>query len=367
LRVGFVSSDLRNHPMVALSLEFWERIDRQRIEAFAYGIEPEDRGLVGRRATAAFEHFVDASSDTTEALAQRIRDDRIAVLIDLNGFTKYAREGLFPLRPAPVQVNFMGFQGTLGAPWYDWILVDRFGAPESMQWAYVEKLLYGPVCSFPSDTRRTPHGPPPSRAECGLPDSGFVFCCFNNTYKLLPDVFAIWMRLMRAVPGSILWLLDAADEAKRNLRREMERAGVSAGRVVFAPRVALEAHLARIAAADLFLDTFPYGAHTTANDALLVGLPVVTCAGDTLASRIAGSQLDAIGLPELITSSFAEYESLALRLARDPAALAELRRRLRANRLTHPLFDIARYTRDYEDALFRAWEAYAGPEDSGAQ
>jgi protein O-GlcNAc transferase len=363
LRVGFVSSDLRHHPMVALSLEFWERIDRQRIEAFAYGIEPEDRGPIGRSVAAAFEHFVDVSGDSNAAIAQRIREDRIAVLIDLNGYTRHARDALFALRPAPVQINFMGYQGTLGADWYDWILVDRFGAPERMHWAYAEKLLYGPTCSFPSDTRRAPHGRRPSRAECGLPESGFVFCCFNNTYKLLPDVFALWLRLMRAVPGSVLWLLDAADEARQNLRREMERAGVAADRVVFAPRVSIDLHLARVAVADLFLDTFPYGAHTTANDALLVGVPVVTRAGDTLASRIAGSQLHAIGLPELVTSSFAEYESVALRLAQHPAELAALRERLAANRRTHPLFDIARYTRDYEDALIRAWEAYAGARD----
>jgi predicted O-linked N-acetylglucosamine transferase (SPINDLY family) len=204
-----------------------------------------------------------------------------------------------------------------------------------------------------------------SRAECGLPESGFVFCCFNNAYKILPDVFAIWMRLLQAVPGSWLWLLEASDEAQRNLRREAQRAGVAAERLVFAPKVPPEKHLARIAAADLQIDTFPYGAHTTANDALLVGLPVLTCAGETLASRICGSHLHAIGLPELVTSSFADYEALALRLARHPAALAALRQRLAANRDTYPLFDMARYTRDFEDSLLRIWHEHTGTASSG--
>ena len=360
LRVGFVSSDFRDHPMVALSLEYWERIDRQRFETFAYGIEPEDKGPAGQSVARAFEHFVDVSMDTDAVIVKRIRNDRIAILIDLNGYTKGSREAIFAQRPAPVQINIIGYAGTLGADWYDYIYVDRFGAPEDMQWAYVERLFYGPQCTFPSDTRRAPRGPPPSRAECGLPDSGFVFCCFNNAYKILPDVFAIWMRLLHAVPGSCLWLLGAAEEARQNLRREVERAGVAVERVVFAPRVPPAKHLARIAAADLVVDTFPYGAHTTANDALLVGVPLVTCAGETLASRIAGSQLHAIGLPELVTTNFADYEALALRLAQHPAELAALRQRLAANRHTHPLFDMARYTRDFEDGLLRIWQEYAG-------
>jgi predicted O-linked N-acetylglucosamine transferase (SPINDLY family) len=365
LRVGFVSTDFREHPMVHVSLEFWERIDRHRIETFAYAIEPEDKGPFGQRAARAFEHFADISGESTPAIVQRIRNDRIAILIDLNGDTKNARPQIFAQRPAPIQLNFLGFPGTLGAPWYDYIVADAFGAPLSMQWAYAERLLHLPHCSYPSDTRRAPRGPAPSRAECGLPETGFVFCCFNNAYKILPDVFAIWMRLLAAAPGSCLWLFDAADEARQNLRREARRAGVAGERLLFAPRAALAAHLARIAAADLVIDTFPYGAHTTANDALLAGVPVLTCAGETLASRIAGSQLHAIGLPELVTSSFTDYEALALRLARHPAELAALRGRLAANRHTHPLFDMARYTRDYEDALLRIWQEHTGAPPSG--
>src|SRR5208337_4767460 len=190
---------------------------------------------------------------------------------------------------------------------------------------------------------------------CGLPEEGFVFCCFNNAYKILPEVFAIWMRLLAKLPGSVLWLLEASAEAAENLRREAQAAGIAPDRLIFAPRLPVAAHVARNAAADLFLDTYPYGAHTTANDALLAGLPLVTCVGDTLVSRIAGSQLAAIGLPELITTNFADYEAQALKLATQPLLLKDLRHRLAANRQTYPLFDMDRYARDFEHAMARVW------------
>ena len=261
-------------------------------------------------------------------------------------------------RPAPIQINSIGFPGTLGDDCYDFILVDRFGAPEAMQPFYTERLWHMPHASYPSDTVRAPQGPPPSRAECGLPERGFVFCCFNKSFKILPDVFEIWMRLLHAVPGAVLWLLASDAESSANLRREAAAAGVDPARLVSAPKVSQEEHLARHAAADLLLDTFPYGAHTTTNDALLAGLPVLTCVGETLVTRLAGSQLHAIGLPELVTDNFTDYEALALHLAREPQALAELRARLAANRRTYPLFDMAGYTRDFEDGLEAIWRDY---------
>ena len=215
-----------------------------------------------------------------------------------------------------------------------------------------------PHAVYPSDTARLPAAPAPSRAACGLPEHGFVFCCFNNAYKILPEVFALWMRLLGAIPGSVLWLLETSAEAKENLRREAHRAGVDPQRLIFAPRVGVGEHVARNAAADLFLDTYPYGAHTTANDALLAGLPLLTCAGEALVGRIAGSQLAAIGLPELITTGFAEYEALAVKLATQPGLLKGYRERLAANRRTTPLFDMARYARDFEDAMQRIWAEY---------
>jgi predicted O-linked N-acetylglucosamine transferase (SPINDLY family) len=284
----------------------------------------------------------------------------MGILFDLNGYTRNARPAIFALRPAPLQINAIGFQATLGTTWHDYILTDRFSLPESLQRFYTERALYMPHMLYPSDTTRLPAGPPPSRAACALPEHAFVFCCFNNTYKILPEVFAIWMRLLAAVRGSVLWLLETSAEAKQNLRQEATRAGIDAQRLLFAPRVGVGEHVARNAAADLFLDTYPYGAHTTANDALLAGLPLLTCVGETLVSRIAGSQLTAVGLPELITESFAEYEELALELARRPALLKSYRERLAANRDTTPLFDMARYARDFEDAMERIWAEHRG-------
>jgi predicted O-linked N-acetylglucosamine transferase (SPINDLY family) len=322
---------------------------------FLYSLRASDANPFERRARAAFEHFVEASELSVTALAQRIREDRIGILIDRNGYTLNAREALFALRPAPIQVNCIGFPGTLGAPWYDYIFTDRFSLPEQLKGFYTERPLYMPHMAFPSDTTRRPAGPAPSRSACGLPERGFVFCCFNNAYKILPEVFAIWMRLLAATPGSVLWLLEPGAQAQVNLRREAQAAGVDPARLLFAPRVGVSEHVARNAAADLFLDTYPYGAHTTANDALLAGLPLLTCVGETLASRIAGAQLAAIGLPELITRSFAEYEALALKLAREPELLAGYRARLAANRHRSPLFDMTRYARDFEALMLETW------------
>jgi predicted O-linked N-acetylglucosamine transferase (SPINDLY family) len=328
---------------------------------FAYSLRPDDDNPFQRRAKVAFEHFADVSQDSVTEIAQRIREERIAILIDRNGYTLNAREGIFPLRPAPIQINCIGFPGTLGAPWYDYIFTDRFSLPEPLQRFYTERPLYMPHMAFPSDTTRLAAGAPPSRAACGLPEDRFVFCCFNSSYKILPQIFAIWMRLLAAVPNSVLWLLETSAEVRSNLQAEAQRAGIEPARIVFAPVVPVGEHVARNAAADLFLDTYPYGAHTTANDALLAGLPVITCAGETLVSRIAGSQLTAIGLPELITTRFADYEALALKLATHPGLLKSYRHRLAANRRTTPLFDMARYARDFEDAMLRAWDELGTP------
>jgi predicted O-linked N-acetylglucosamine transferase (SPINDLY family) len=358
LRIGFASADLREHPVIHLEIEHWERIDRARFETFAYGLRATDPGPIGRRVARAFEHFADVSGESTGQIHRRIRADGIAILFDLNGYTAGGDSRLMGLRPAPIQINAIGFPGTLGVDWYDYIQVDRFGAPEAMQPFYTERLWHMPHASYPSDTTRAPQGPPQSRAECGLPEQGFVFCCFNKSFKILPAVFAIWMRLLHAVPGSVLWLLGGEAEAMANLRREVSAAGVDPARLIFAAKVPQQAHLARHAAADLLLDTFPYGAHTTTNDALLAGLPVLTCTGQTLVTRLAGSQLHAIGLPELVTGDFAAYEAMALNLAREAPKLAALRARLAANRHTQPLFDMARYTRDFEDGLQAIWRDF---------
>jgi predicted O-linked N-acetylglucosamine transferase (SPINDLY family) len=361
LRVGFVSSDFRDHPVAYLLTECCERIDRTRTETFAYSLVPENKSVFGQRVARAFEHFADLAAKPAEAIARRIRGDGIDVLFDLNGYTTHSKSEIFVLRPAPVQISWLGYLGTLGAEWYDYVLTDRVACPPELQPYFTERFLYLPDCYCPSDTRR-PVGPQaPSRAACGLPETGLVFCCFNNSYKILPAVFDVWMRLLASVLGSTLWLAPGNATASTNLRREAAARGIDPARLIFAPRVSLAEHLARHVHADLLLDTAPYNAGTTANDALFMGVPVLTCAGETMAGRVAGSQLHAIGLPELVTTGLAEYGALALELAREPARLRDCRERLRANRPTYPLFDMARFARTLEDLLHAAWENRSVP------
>ncbi len=355
LRLGFVSSDFRDHPTTHLLIDCWERLDRARFETFGYALLPAEDSVLGARVARAFDRFASVGHDAPAAIARRIRDDRIDILIDLNGYTMHARPEVFALRPAPVQINWLGYLGTTGARWYDHVLTDRFATPDEQQVFFTERFLAMPHCLFPSDPRRS-IAATPARSACGLPDHGMVFCCFNTPYKILPPVFDVWMRLLAQVPGSTLWLSPGYAVACANLQREAAARSVDPQRLVFAPRVDLPEHRARHMHADLFLDTSPYNAGTTANDALFMGVPVLTCSGETMASRIAGSQLQAIGLPELVTDSLAAYEAMALRLAREPATLAALRERLAANRHTHPLFDMARYTRDFEALLLRTWD-----------
>jgi predicted O-linked N-acetylglucosamine transferase (SPINDLY family) len=280
------------------------------------------------------------------------------LLIDLNGYTTHAKSELFALRPAPVQLSWLGYLGTLGAPWYDYVITDRFVTPPATQVFFSERFAYLPECYCPSDTKRPVAVPAPDRAACRLPETGFVFCCFNNSYKILPAMFDVWMRLLRAVPGSVLWLAPGSKTAAANLRREAAARSVDPVRLVLAPRVDLPEHLARHSHADLFLDTMPYNAGATANDALFMGVPVLTCVGETMASRVAASQLNAIGLPELVTTGLADYEALALTLAGEPSLLQGYRARLSANRATHPLFDMARFTQALDDLLLAAWESH---------
>jgi protein O-GlcNAc transferase len=276
--------------------------------------------------------------------------------VDLQGYTKGCRPGIFAQRAAPVQVNYLGYPGTMGAPYMDYIIGDRMVIPPEQHSCYSEKVVYLPDCYQANDSRRgiAPHIP--TRAQAGLPEEGFVFCCFNNNHKINPRVFGIWMRLLQEVEESVIWLLEDNPVAARNLRREAERRGVAPGRVVFAPRVKMEEHLARHRLADLFLDTLPYNAHVTASDALWVGLPVLTCLGHTFAGRVAASLLQAVGLPELITRSWEEYEALALKLAADGDRLADIRARLARNRTTQPLFDTERFRRHIEAAYATMWE-----------
>jgi len=353
LRIGYLGADFRSHALANLLTEVIERHDRARFEVFGYSFGPDDRSAARARFERAFDHFFDVRAETPAASVQRIRNDGIAILFDTSGHVIYARGEIFAARAAPIQINCIGFPGTLGADYYDYILTDRFVSPPGQQVHFAERFMYLPHCYMPGDTRR-PIGAAPNRAQCGLPQAGFVFCCFNGSYKMQPAVFDIWMRLLRDVPQSVLWLLDTDPLARANLEREARQRSVAPERLVFAPRMPVAEHLARHGVAHLFLDTFPCNAHTTTNDALFAGLPVVTCAGETFASRVSGSHLHAIGLPELVTHSLADYEALALRLAREPDTLAEFRNRLRVNRKTHPLFDTIGYTRALEELLLHA-------------
>jgi predicted O-linked N-acetylglucosamine transferase (SPINDLY family) len=358
IRIGYLSADFRVHAMAQLIVELIERHDRSAFEVTGYSIGPDDGSDMRKRLEIAFDHFVDLRSYDDGAAAERIHGDNIDILIDITGYTRYGRTRILAFHPAPVQVNLPGFPGTLGAEFIDYIIADPFVVPSDHQQFYAEKLVHLPYSYQPNDTKREISERTPSREECGLPPKGFVFCCFNNTYKITAAMFDVWMRLLLAVPGSILWLFEANALATENLRSHAAACGVDPARVIFGPKLDLATHLARYRLADLFLDTLPYNAHTTGSDALWLGLPILTCTGATYAGRVGGSLLRAAGLPELITSSLDSYAGLALQLACAPDRLVNLRRRLSSNRSSLPLFDMRRYTRDLETAFSEMWEIW---------
>jgi predicted O-linked N-acetylglucosamine transferase (SPINDLY family) len=357
LRIGYVSSDFYDHATAYLIAELIERHDRDRFEIHGYSYGPDPGGAMRARLVSAFDRFTDIDALAHRDAAARIRADDIDILVDLKGHTHRARPKILAFRPAPVQVNYLGFPGTMGAPFIDYIVADDFIVPRDRQTLYAEKLAYLPDCYQPNDTRRE-IAAAPSRAECGLPAQGFVFCAFNNSFKITPAFFAIWMRLLHQVPGSVLWLLESNALVRRNLGAAAVAAGLDPGRLVFAPILPHGQHLARHRHADLFLDTLPCNAHTTASDALWAGLPVLTCVGETFAGRVAGSIVRAAGLSELVASSPRDYEALALALAREPARLADIRSRLGAGRASLPLFDIAKRTHDLEALYARMAEIW---------
>jgi predicted O-linked N-acetylglucosamine transferase (SPINDLY family) len=357
LRIGYLSGDFREHASATLFSELFELHDRKRFEVIGYSQGPDDRSPERARLIRAFDRFVDVSGISYNDAAAAIFADRIDILVDLKGHTELARLETLALRPAPVQVTYLGYPGTTGADFIDYAVVDRIVAPPEEASNFSEQLIHLPA-SYQVNDRKRPLPETGSRRELGLPDGAFVFCCFNASYKIVPDVFAAWMRLLRAVPGSVLWLLENNPWVVRNLCSEASRSGIPPDRLVFTPRASHEQHLARAGAADLFLDTFPCNAHTTASDVLWVGLPVLTCAGTTFASRVGASLLNAVGLPELVTHSMSDYEALAVRLARNPDELAGLRDRLRRNRSTAPLFDTPSFVRHLETAYLRIWDTY---------
>ncbi len=356
LRIGYLSGDFHDHATSRLLVEVLERHDRTRFEVFLYSYGPDDGSAMRQRVERSSEHFVELREVSQRASAERIRADRIDILVDLKGYTFGCRVETLAYRPAPVQVNYLGFPGSLGATFYDYIVGDPVVTPLDLADDFSERIAQLPHSYQPNDRSR-PLPPAPQRSECGLPEQGFVFCCFNNTYKITPRMFDLWCRLLNRVPGSVLWLLEANLQAKSNLLREAGARGIGPERIVFAPSLPQPAHLARLQLADLVLDTLPYNAHTTASDALWVGVPVVTCPGETFASRVAASLLAAAGLSETTVATLQDYESLAVALARDAARYRALRARLREARASCALFDADRYARDLEALLTRMHEA----------
>jgi predicted O-linked N-acetylglucosamine transferase (SPINDLY family) len=356
IRIGYLSSDFQDHATSLLLVEMLEMQDRARFDVLAYSYGADDGRMMRRRLETAFDDFLDVAGLTDLAAATAIFDDKIDILVDLKGYTLNARTGILMLHPAPIQVNYLGFPGTLGSDICDYIVTDRFMTPPASAADYSESFAYMPHSYHPHG-RRSAVGPAPGRAEMGLPATGFVFCCFNQHYKFTPEMFSLWCRLLALVPGSVLWLIDS-DEARGNLRNEALRRGVDPQRLIFAPDMAQSGHLARLQLADLVLDTAPCGAHTTASDALWAGVPVVTCPGETFASRVAGSLLHATGLAELIAANLDGYFDLALDLATNPRRLDALRASLQGNRATCALFDVAGYTADLEHIYEIMWRRY---------
>jgi predicted O-linked N-acetylglucosamine transferase (SPINDLY family) len=358
LRIGYLSADFRAHAVASLSVELFEKHDRERFEVFGYSLGPNDASPMRRRLVDAFDQFVDIHDRSYTDGAKQIAADSIDILVDLTGYTKHARTQILALRPATIQVNYLGYPGTMAAPFVDYVVVDDFVVPPDQQPFFTEKLVYLPGC-YQVNSRREVSPQTPSRASCGLPENAFVFGAFNSSHKISPSVFEVWMEFLKSIPGSVLWLVEKNCLAPANLRRHAEDCGVSPERLIFAPRIASSEHLARHRLIDLFLDTFPYNGHTTTSDALWAGCPVVTIAGATFASRVAGSLLRAVDLPELVTHTLDEYRGLALRLAQDRARLADLRARLEVRRASAALFDSTAFTRNLEAAFTTMYEIHS--------
>jgi protein O-GlcNAc transferase len=329
LHIAYLSGDFHRHATGFLMAGLFERHDRAAFEVTGISFGPDDGSAMRARLAGGFDRFLDLASESEDAIARRVADLGVDIAVDLKGHTKGNRFGIFARRPAPLQVSYLGYPGTTGADFIDYVIADDIVLPLDQQPFWSERIVHLPGCYQINDAQRRIAARTPGRAECGLPETGFVFCCFNNNYKIAPPVFAIWMRLLQQVPGSVLWLYRDNADAERRLCALAAAAGVDPARLIFARALPLEEHLARHAAADLFLDTLPVNAHTTASDALRAGLPLVTCRGGSFVARVAASLLAALGLNELVTDSLEDYAALALDLARDPDRLAQLRERLR--------------------------------------
>lgn len=331
----------------------FESHDRSRFELFAFSFGPDGNDEITKRVRNSFDHFIDVRKLSDRAIAVYARELNIDIAIDLKGFTQNSRPGIFSERAAPIQINYLGFPGTMGAPYIDYIIADEYIIPAKNEHLYVEKVIRMPHCYQPNDNKRQILKSKQNRSDHNLPSDSFVLCSFNNNYKITPKVFSVWMRLLIGFPNSVLWLLKDNSTAENNLRQEAKDRGVDPDRLVFAPRVFPAEHLARHFCADLFVNTYPCNAHTTASDSLWSELPLVTCSGNSFASRVAGSLLTTIGLPELITHNLTDYEQKIISLMSNNDYLLDIKQRLKCQKFQSPLFDTQRFTRDFELLLIK--------------
>jgi protein O-GlcNAc transferase len=354
IRIAYLSSDFRKHATAILMVGLIELHSRSRFEVLGISLGPDDGSDMRSRLAKAFDQFHDVRRVGDREVAKLLNEIQVDIAIDLNGYTTGCRPGILAHRPAPIQVNYLGFPGTMGVDFIDYVIADRIVLPLDQQPYYTEKIVHLPDCFQVNDSSRRIAVRAPTRQEVGLPDQGFVFCCFNNNWKITSSVFDVWMRLLRSVKGSVLWLLRDNEVALRHLRKEASARGVDPARLVFAGIINHDLHLARHRLADLFLDTLPVNAGTTASDALWAGLPVLTCRS----GRIASSLLHAVGLADMVTNNLQDYEALALRLAGDPSHLRAIRRKLEQNRKSYPLFDTERFRDHIEAAYMQMWELW---------
>ncbi len=356
IKIAYLSPDLREHPVGHLMAGIFERHDKNRFETIALSLGPDDNSRLRARMQATFDHFIDVRQLGSKEIAELIRKMEVDIVIDLAGYTSDARTEVFGYRPAPVHVNYLGYPGTLGFKEMDYIIADQHVIPPEHQCFYDEQVLYLPDTYLPTDNTVQIAERTPTRAECGLPDEAFVFCSFSHDYKISPELFKIWMRLLKQVPGSVLWLMSRSETSQQNLRTSAQAEGVDPARLVFATRVPrVEDHMARYRQADLFLDTHPYNAHTTSADALMAGLPVLTRQGQSFPARVAASVLHAAGMPELVTTTVEGYEALALHLATHPVELKALRDKLASHGRSQPLFDTDAFCRNLEAIYTSLW------------
>ena len=359
IRIAYLSPDFRRHPVGQFIAGLIEGHDRTRFETFGISFGPDDRSELRVRLVNAFDSFVDVTAKSDREVAVLLHELRVNIAVDIAGYTYASRPEILAYRPAPITVNYLGYPATMAAPFIDYMIADPVVLPSARAAFYAENIVHLPDCFMPGDLGCDSAAATPTRREAGLPEPGFVFCCFNNHAKITPVIFDVWMRLLGAVEDSVLWLSRPLDVVASNLRGAAAARGIDPARLIFAPRVdRLADHLARQRLADVFLDTLPYNAHTTAMDALAAGLPVLTCRGGCFAARVATSLNNAIGLGDLVTDDLEDYEATALRLARDPAALAAIKARLLRNRTTSPLFDADRYHRHIEAAYVAMWELW---------